>query len=304
LIDPFYEFEWPVAHAYQWQDWRDAKGNPVVVLARGYHSRESALAIESAWKRREEGKAPTSGPVLAPVVNGGEEVWRYRPMHREHATLFQEFSKLDHRSRTAIADFASRYGLLGVRQVAQTLAYRGEDGLSHPHYAAGEPLLDWALEICLMKEAIHLSGIKRSRDDDHRLSWLFDRNLQRVQGRISLEGPKGPVLRLTPLDLLAAMWLQFSLAIAGDKRFVACRHCQRLFEISTDPTGFRSHREFCSGSCKTLDYRKRKRTALELAGSGAGLADISEQTGTERTTVRGWLASAKRQGRSLATEKA
>lgn len=85
-----------------------------------------------------------------------------------------------------------------------------------------------------------------------------------------------------------------ALAVTGDKRFVACKFCRRLFEISTDQTGFRSHREFCNDSCKTKDYRKRKRTALRLAASGSRLRQISEKTGTETTTVRAWLATAKR----------
>jgi len=89
------------------------------------------------------------------------------------------------------------------------------------------------------------------------------------------------------------MWLQLAMAITGEKRFVACKFCHRLFEISTEQTGFRSHREFCTDSCKTKDYRKRKRGALRLASEGKTVREISAQIGTENTTVRAWLAAAK-----------
>jgi len=59
--------------------------------------------------------------------------------------------------------------------------------------------------------------------------------------------------------------MQLALAITEDKRLVACKCCDRMFEISTEQTEFRRHREFCSESCKTTDYRKRKRIALDLA---------------------------------------
>ena len=93
------------------------------------------------------------------------------------------------------------------------------------------------------------------------------------------------------------MWLQLALAFTGEKRFVACKFCRRLFEISTEQTGFRTHREFCSDSCKTKDYRKRKRTDLRLAGSGARLREISQKANTEVATVRAWLTANRRAGR-------
>jgi hypothetical protein len=106
-------------------------------------------------------------------------------------------------------------------------------------------------------------------------------------------------LAVEPLTLIAAMWLQLALAVTGEKQFVACKFCGRMFEISTEDTGFRRHREFCSDSCKTKDYRKRKRTALRLDQEGEQLRDIAAKTGTDIVTIRGWLASANRGRNSI-----
>ena len=93
------------------------------------------------------------------------------------------------------------------------------------------------------------------------------------------------------------MWLQLALSVAGDKEFRGCKHCKRLFEISTENTGYRKHREFCSESCKTKDYRKRKRTALKLAGEGKSVAVVATRTGTNAVTVRAWLATTCKLGK-------
>jgi hypothetical protein len=122
---------------------------------------------------------------------------------------------------------------------------------------------------------------------------LFDRNLQHVQGRLAFDKAGEPKLTLEPLTLISAMWLQLALAITGEKRFVACKFCRRMFEISTEQSGFRSHREFCSDSCKTKDYRKRKRSALRLSEGGKLPAEISEKTGTDTATVKTWLKASK-----------
>src|SRR3989442_442659 len=88
-----------------------------------------------------------------------------------------------------------------------------------------------------------------------KLAWLFNIHLQHVQGRMLFDAKAEPRLSFAPLTLLSAMWLQLALSVVGDKEFRACKLCRRLFEISTEQTGYRKHREFCSESCKTKDYR-------------------------------------------------
>jgi hypothetical protein len=292
MRDAFYDFDWTVAPRYDWQDWLDRSGKPVIVPAEGLISLESASAVELAWSQSQEA-GEEYGPVLCPVIKDATEVRKYHPMQRNHAALFREFGDLEHTSQASILAFAQKYGALGVQTQRQTIRVRGTDGELRDHHAYGEPYLRWALEICLMREGLRLAGRKRSLRMSQRLKWLFDRHLQHVQGRLGFDQAGEPKLALEPLTLVSAMWLQLALAITGEKRFVACKFCRRMFEISTEQSGFRSHREFCSDSCKTKDYRKRKRSALRLFEGGKLPAEISEKTGTDATTVRTWLKASK-----------
>jgi len=288
MINAFDAFEWTVAPSYDWRDWLDQNGRRLDVPRRGLLGMESAAQVEFTWARAQK-SGEKFGPVLAPA-SSSEGTWRrYNPMSRAHSALFKEFSLLDYRDMSAIAGFASKYGSLGLPFQSQSVRFK-EKGEWRDHFAHGEPYLGWALEICLMREAVRTADRKKSKDDIQRFKWLFDRNLQHVQGRLAFGKTGEPRLALEPLTLISAMWLQLAFAISGEKRFIACKFCRRMFEISTDETGFRSHREFCSDSCKTKDYRKRKRTALRLLVDGLGVREVADKTGTDAATVRAWLA--------------
>jgi hypothetical protein len=306
MNDPFLDFEWPVWSAHEWVEVADQGG---VDPFEGLANLDSCLAVEVAWQK----VGNRAGPLLRPILTAGAPVI-YRPMKRQHATLFREFADLDYRDRTELQLFAEVYGFLGIQE----------------DLTRGESQLAWAREICLMREALYLAqpstdateaqertiwskfdeemraqwsrqGIDqdpaefRARERRERLAWLFDLHLQYLQGRMRFEPDSPPRLRIAPLTLLAAMWLQLALAVAGDKRFLACKFCQKFFEISTEQTGFRSHREFCSESCKTQDYRKRKRTALGLAAKHRSVREIAKATNTAAVTVSGWIRSARGQ---------
>jgi hypothetical protein len=224
-------------------------------------------------------------------------------MDRDHATLFREFGGLDYRDRTGILAFASKYGLLG-----EPVAHQARWTASPPHglpdpQAIGESHLNWASEICQMREALDATGQTGQRRDAARLESLFNRHLKHVHSTMIFdthpdpgEVQAAPRLMYAPSSLLAAMWLQLALAIVGQKRFPACKACGRLFEISTEQSGFRSHREFCTEVCKTNHYRARKRRALELAHEGTTLRAIAAATETDKNTVRGWLSNRKQGG--------
>jgi hypothetical protein len=308
MRDVFLGFEWQVAPAYEWADVLDGKGRPITVPTEGVESLETPEAVKLAWQLF--GKERT-GPLLKP--SDFSSVARcYRPMER--AALFRDFADLDFQNLDAIREFATTYGLLGVRSV-------GEVGESH---------LVWANEIVLMNEALTLNNADlpareaeerliwsrydketrarwkaqglsgqdpaelRKRERRERLLWLFNVHLKDVHAQMRLEAD-APRLSVAPRTLLAALWLQLSLASAADKRFEKCKFCSRFFEISSEPTGKRRDREFCTDSCKTLDYRRRRRTALKLATSGAKVAFIANRTDTKPATIRNWLkASAAR----------
>src|SRR5579864_1964568 len=138
MNETFLEFEWETWSAYEWSAFLDEKGMRVVVPSRGLATLESPTGVELAWQRLElNGKG--SGPVLRPVMRSARV--RYRPMAREHATLFRTFGELDYRDREAIRGFAMEYGMLGVESKANP----------------GESHLCWAREICLMREALDLA---------------------------------------------------------------------------------------------------------------------------------------------------
>jgi hypothetical protein len=296
MTDAFADFRWPV-YEYEWQDWLDESGRLLLVPSKGLASSESASGLELLWNRAQKSEKKY-GPVLCPIVKDALQAPSYRPMDRNHAALFREFADLDYQNTDSILKFAHRYGTLGL--VAQNQSIKvpvpsTPRGGFRWHHAFGEPYLQWAIEICFMREGLRYSERKpRNMEEWKRLKWLFDRNLQHVQGRLGFTPTKEPRVLLEPLTLISAMWLQLALAITGEKEFVACKFCRRLFEISTEQTGYRRHREFCSVSCKTKDYRKRKRTALRLAKSGDRVRDIATKTSTDTSTVRSWLASAKR----------
>jgi hypothetical protein len=312
MDEPFRQFEWQVFPAYHWQDWLNKRGRPVVVPRRGMLGLHSTAAVEQTWQHFHKKKLQT-GPVLGPVIDGAN-TRTYSPMSREHATLFRTFADLDYTERDAIRSFASKYGLLGLSPQEQNMPVPGRSGASRYRYVSGESHLDWAREICLMREALELSrfrtptqdaerradwnrvGLEPPDDEDrNRLTWLLNLHLQKVQARMLLEKDVAPRLSFAPLTLLAAMWLQLALSVVGDKDFRSCKHCHNLFEISTDDTGYRRHREFCSESCKTKDYRKRKRTALKLAADGKPAAIIAKATATNVITVRAWIAASHEQ---------
>ena len=120
---------------------------------------------------------------------------------------------------------------------------------------------------------------------------LLDSHLQHVQGRMHFLPDRRVQLQIAPTTLLAAMWLQLAMAVSGNKDFLKCKFCEREIEISTASSGFRTNREFCSQSCKTKEYRRRKRKAIKFARQGKAVNSIARLTDTRPETVRGWVAT-------------
>jgi hypothetical protein len=112
------------------------------------------------------------------------------------------------------------------------------------------------------------------------------------QVRYDIENGKHDIL-LVPQSLLSAMWLQFAQAVAGGLKYRACKECGKWFELSTDDTGFRVSRVFCSDPCKSKDYRKRKEQAQRLKAEGKTVSSIAKELGTDPETVKKWVAKRK-----------
>lgn len=101
-----------------------------------------------------------------------------------------------------------------------------------------------------------------------------------------------PVIRLTPQNLQAALWLQFADAIAGGERNRRqCRQCKRYFDVSEPGEGRRSRSDkaWCSAACRAAAYRERREEAVKLHGQGKTVQEISRQIGVGEESVRTWI---------------
>lgn len=85
----------------------------------------------------------------------------------------------------------------------------------------------------------------------------------------------GAAMRVTPKNLLGAVWLQLAQAVDGNKTYRACDACGDWFELapdsmySTRAKGVgRSNRRYCSDRCKSLAYRRRRAEQSGAAAAG------------------------------------
>lgn len=292
MQDIFAGFTWAVAPDYEWQDWLDSEGQPLEVPRTGAASLASDDALERAWKKWGQ---TGIGPILAKKIQGAADERHYQPLK---TPVFQEFADLEFADREAIRAFARKYGILGLPQLRQGPVVVTSSGQRVRHDAYGESLLGWAVEVARMREGLALVSNHDSFEKKRRLKGLMDHHLQDVRGHISFDQSGKPKITIEPFTLISAMWLQLASTLTGAKRFEACKFCGRLFEISTDrTTGSRRHRVFCGDPCKTNDYRRRRRTALQLAKEGISLAQIASRLETSQNTVRSWVVSGAKQNK-------
>lgn len=290
MQDIFADFTWAVAPDYEWQDWLGNDGQRLEVPRTGAASLASDEALERAWKKW--GRSGI-GPILAKKIQSAADERHYYPLK---TPVFQEFAGLEIEDREAIRGFARKYGLLGLAPVRQGPVIVTPEGERVRHHAYGESLLGWAVEIARIREGLALVSNHDSFEKKRRLKGLMDHHLQDIRGHLSFDAGGAPKFAIEPFTLIAAMWLQLASTLTGAKRFEGCKVCGRLFEISTDPsTGSRRHRVFCSDVCKTNDYRRRRRAALQLAGEGLSLAEIAARTETSQNSVRSWVSSRAKQ---------
>jgi endogenous inhibitor of DNA gyrase (YacG/DUF329 family) len=155
----------------------------------------------------------------------GKETEIYEPL-KQYTGLFYDFSETE-QNKTGILEFANRYGLL-----------------KH-----GPNELDmWMRHIELMRRVINAwhSGAKIKG-----LIKVINIAME-VDARID---PETLEVHFWPRDLLSALWIQFGLAVSGQKQYRKCAWCGSAFEIS--PRVARTNRLFCSNACKQADYRDR-----------------------------------------------
>jgi hypothetical protein len=110
---------------------------------------------------------------------------------------------------------------------------------------------------------------------------------------VRLHATQEIVFRIRPKNLLGCIWLQFARVIAGELRYMICKVCQRRLPISSEESGVRADREFCSAACRQKDHRRKVREAKSLKEQGRSIAQIAKHFGSTRETICNWLTKEK-----------
>lgn len=253
--------------------------------------------------------------LLVPVQDDGKPTRyvRYQLTDKPGTALFMAFAELGDDPANHLA-FANQYGLLGPPVTVATAGRMweqldAEDLLDSPtpgiyepdKYGAlfGEffamdpdrfPMASWLNQSKLLAQTVRARE-KRAGDGEN---WML---LRRVNMALHLgvrshvvpaDTDEGFELRITPISLIGAMWLQAAHALSRPKEFRRCPVCGNLIEVARN-TGARKDATFCSDPCKSKDYRDRRAAARKLAARSVPAAQIAKKTKTKLATVKKWL---------------
>jgi hypothetical protein len=110
---------------------------------------------------------------------------------------------------------------------------------------------------------------------------------------VSLALTRGPGTRLLELfvdldSLVGVLWLQFAMAVDGDRSYRQCQDCRAWYAVS----GHAGRRDklYCSASCRASAHRKKQADARRLHQEGMTTRAIAKQLGAEIKTVKGWIS--------------
>ena len=112
---------------------------------------------------------------------------------------------------------------------------------------------------------------------------------------------RSPDIRISPVNLVGAMAMQFALAVSGEKEYRQCRTCGAPFEVT--PGSARTNKEFCSAACRVKAYCRRQSEARRMYAEGLSLTEIAEKLETDTDRVEFWLAKTRQQRTRKAVEK-
>ena len=93
-------------------------------------------------------------------------------------------------------------------------------------------------------------------------------------------------IKVVPKNLIAAIWVQFALAIEGNRQYRQCDQCCKWYEISAEK---REGARFCTDACRFKAYRIRQKEARKLHSEGLSLMGIAKKLGSEIEVVKGWI---------------
>ena len=182
------------------------------------------------------------------VWKGGRVRWA-RPLEF-NPMLYLHFALLDGRPETC-AEFASRFGLLGLRlglgqarDRKELLAELGDKSIS-----------EWRTAI---KGMLHAVGLWET-NPQYLIYGRHQFHVTRLDAVLVPAPPDGKLaLRIRPRSLLGAMYLQFGQAVSSGLDIKTCEQCGKLFE--SGGTQRRRDARFCSDSfaaSPTANERKR-----------------------------------------------
>lgn len=173
-------------------------------------------------------------PSLA-VVPVGNQYETYYPL-KEYPTLFMEFATVNQDPESVI-QFLNRYGLLeGFRKFTEVNFF-----------------LRCSMEL---KKAVDSWDNSRESRDYSQFIELFNRKSRTVELMLT-NGIAAPILKITPPDLLDAIWIQFAQFVTGSNYLRRCAFCGTWFIFGTG-TGRRKSAHYCSDRCRKAAFNARK----------------------------------------------
>lgn len=101
---------------------------------------------------------------------------------------------------------------------------------------------------------------------------------------------KRSTIRVSPKNLLGAMWWQFAQRVIGEVQIKQCKVCGGSITISREGDGKRIDRELCSAKCRQAHHRSRIRDARRLQEEGLRPVQIAKKLQTSPEVIRNWLA--------------
>lgn len=94
-------------------------------------------------------------------------------------------------------------------------------------------------------------------------------------------------LRVAPANLISAIWLQFALAVEGNKDHRQCEQCRKWFEVGAS---LREDAKFCGDPCRFKAYRNRQKIARQLHAEKVPIREIAKKLQSNVKTINRWIS--------------
>ena len=230
--------------------------------------------------------------VKVPIDSNAPEVWilddeayyRTFDVFEDSPALFYVFSELA-ATQEAIVTFANSYGPL----------YLNDD--------RPDTLAEWKWAIGAIRTWVkHWESVRdrrgKEREEFERMVALLRSPVfARVVTCLEKEPHRPLRLYVEPECFHDALWLQFALAVMGNKEYRRCEWCGRPMEVSPERSGKgrrgRSDRHFCMDTCRQKAYLRRRETAAKMREEGKKLREIAKVVKTDLDTLKKWLGEVK-----------